>query len=233
MGELATLLRTGPTAIMGWPLPSQSEAAVYFHPVMSFLSNVPAVFSTAGNSFSNHRRDRGSLLNFYFFLGICLMASSCASIKPGAPWPDGAPPSKNFVHHYQMDKKNQRVQTKREYLHWVRRFYLGINLVPGWLKITDQVLGSLEEPRRSHVAEQLRHVGERIGSEWAKDNDVRLISTRSAVIWGQAVPEALNQDDLDNFLVLLDGDVEAMLTGKISGSDIGFERYYAYDFDSF
>lgn len=154
-------------------------------------------------------------------------------MKPGGPWPDGAQPKNNFVRYYRLDKNNKSVQSKKEYLYWVRRFYLGVNLVPGWLKITDQALEHLEEPRRSHAAEQLRQLGESISSEWAKDNGVRLINTKSAVIWGQAVLEALNQDDLDNFLVILAQDVEAMLAGKIMSSEISFERYYTYDFDSF
>ncbi len=125
------------------------------------------------------------------------------------------------------------MQTQEEYLYWVRRFYLGYSLVPGWLSITHQVLKPLDGEYRSLKSRELYDLGERIGSEWAKDNGVRLIDTRTTAIWGQAALEAVQRDDLDNFLRLLRDDVESLLGAQASVKDISFERYYRVEADPF
>jgi hypothetical protein len=184
---------------------------------------LPRYNSGAGNALFN----AGS--KYSAILGVLLVLTSCATIEPREPWPDGAAPRENFVRHFRGDRQNQQLQTEAEYLSWVRRFYLGNGFAPGWLAITEQVKKARGGDHREQVARQLYELGERIASEWARDNSLRLINTRSTAIWGQAAQEAARHRDLENFLPLMARDVDALLAGRIRCSDISFARYYAYD----
>jgi len=78
---------------------------------------------------------------------------------------------------------------------------------------------------------RLYHLGGRIGSEWAKDNNVRVLDTRNAAVWRDALIESLNQNDLDDYITRVEEDVENMYMGNLSREDIYFERYYEDDFE--
>lgn len=164
------------------------------------------------------------------FLAL-LILSSCSLTGGDEQWPEYAQPREFFVRAYEADSANQASQGLDNYLLWVTRFYNGLDPVPGWLEMSRQVLADMEEPRRAEVAERLYVLGGRIGAEWAKDNDTRLISSRMANVWRDALIEALNQDDIDNFLTRLEGDVDALLARELVGEEIYFERYYVDEFD--
>jgi hypothetical protein len=74
-------------------------------------------------------------------------------------------------------------------------------------------------------------LGRHIGGEWAKHNDVRRLNTRTAAVWRDALLEALRQNDLDAYLLRLEEDVAAMLSGQLGNDAIRFERYYVDEFD--
>lgn len=166
---------------------------------------------------------------------LCLLAllalSACALTGSGEDWPPGALPRDYFVDAYEADPINQASQELDNYLLWVGRFYQGMEPVPGWLAMTRQVLQRLEESPRRDVGNRLHELGGKIGAEWAKDNETRLISSRLVNVWRDALIEALNQDDLDNFLSRLEDDVDALLARELAGEEIYFERYYVDEFD--
>jgi hypothetical protein len=81
------------------------------------------------------------------------------------------------------------------------------------------------------VSSRLFELGRTISVEWAKSNEERLIDTRNAAVWRDALQEALSQGDLDNYLDRVDADVSAILAGSLAGEEIRFERYYVDEFD--
>ena len=163
-------------------------------------------------------------------LTLTLVLSSCSSF---GPWPGGAADRDYFEALYAEDEANQALQEEADYLYWIRRFYNGLNLVPGWNQASRQLLARVEEEQQAEVSDRLDILGRDIASEWAKDNRVRLINTRMVNIWRQALMEAIAQDDLLPFLDVLEADVNALLSGSLDGDDIYFERYYEDEFDDF
>ena len=164
-----------------------------------------------------------------FVLLALLVASGCA-VAP-VQWPAELPPVDYFRDYWQADEQNRQLQDEDDYLLWVQRFYLGYNMVPGWLAMTDQVRERLPPSEHAAVTARLNGLGRRIGAEWAKDNAVRKLNTGTAATWRDALLESLSRDDLYAYLDRLDQDVDALLSGTLSREDIRFERYYIDEFD--
>lgn len=162
---------------------------------------------------------------------LALLLAACASAPRVADWPTQIPPVSFYVDAWEADESNQQYQDLDEYLLWVRRFHEGYNIAPGWDQLTRQVLERIPASDHEEVSARLYSIGREISLEWAKDNEVRLIDTRNAAIWRDALQEALSQNDLDNYLDRVEEDVEAMLQGRLTHSDIEFERYYVDEFD--
>jgi len=159
------------------------------------------------------------------------LVAGCSLVAPELQWPENAYPRDYFEAAYEEDHLVQTYQTQDDYLLWVTRFYTGYSIAPGWQSLTEQVLERLEEPHRSVVAERLYHLGGRIGSEWAKDNAVRLLNTRNASVWRDALIESLDQGELDDYITRVEEDVESIFAGELDKEDIYFERYYVDEFD--
>ena len=166
-----------------------------------------------------------------FLILIVYCLSGCSLISTDLQWPESAYPQEYFLAAFRADEAAGQYQTEDEYLMWVSRFYNGFSLAPGWLNLTRQVVERLEEPYSSEVSERLYLLGGIIGSEWAKDNDVRLLDTRNASVWRDALIEALDQDDLDDYMNRVENDVASIMAGELTREDIYFERYYIDEFD--
>ena len=162
---------------------------------------------------------------------LLLWLGGCATQIDELAWPEMAYPREYFEAAFEEDELAQQYQTKADYLLWITHFYNGYSIAPGWISLTEQVKERLEEPYRSEVALRLYHLGGRIGSEWAKDNKVRVLDTRNAAVWRDALIESLNQNDLDDYITRVEEDVENMYVGNLSREDIYFERYYEDDFE--
>lgn len=162
---------------------------------------------------------------------LLVVLAGCAIRAPTPPWPDGAPSPELFRTEWRRSADVQRVQAEEDYLLWVSRFYTGNGAVPGWLDMTEQVLQRLPMEQHADISARLFELGGRIGREWAKDNTVRRLNTRSAGVWRDALLEALARDDLDAFLERLSADVDALLAGTLDNDAIRFERYYVDEFD--
>ena len=167
------------------------------------------------------------------FTAIVLLVG-CATTVDDIEWPEGAYPRAYFESAFQEDADAGKYQTLEDYLLWITRFYNGYSIAPGWLNLQAQVLERLEDPESDYAAEvmaRLYHLGGRIGSEWAKSNEVRLLNTRNAAVWRDALIESINQDDLDNYITRVENDVENILAGQLDKEAIYFERYYVDDFE--
>lgn len=166
------------------------------------------------------------------FIIILLSLSACISFNRD-DWPENLPDQELFIQAYQADTVNQALQTEDDYLYWVNRFYNGANLVPGWLGITSGVLERTDKPEYASVKAQMDSLGLRIGKEWARNNQIRLLNTRSASVWRDALLEALNQGELQKYLDILNQDVNDILSEKLDNEEIYFERYYIDEYDDF
>jgi hypothetical protein len=160
-----------------------------------------------------------------------LLLTACALRPPALVWPEGIPPQSVFRAEWRQTPANQSLQSEDNYLLWVTRFYEGFSGVPGWLDMTEQVLERLPASEHEWVAARLLELGGRIGREWAKDNAVRVLNTRSAAVWRDALLEALARDELEAYLDRLSQDVDALLAGELTNDLIRFERYYVDEFD--
>ncbi len=71
-----------------------------------------------------------------------------------------------------------------EEIDWFEKFMEGSYVVEGWNDITLHILDkiSLEEREKQQLV--LKKLGNRIGREWAKDNDIRKIDTIMLKKWG-------------------------------------------------
>ena len=166
-----------------------------------------------------------------FLIMILYCLSGCSLISTDQQWPESVYPQEYFLAAFRADEAAGQYQTEDDYLLWVNRFYNGYSLAPGWLNLTRQVLERLEEPYSSEVSERLYIIGGIIASEWAKDNDVRLLDTRNASVWRDALVEALDRGDLDNYMIRVENDVASIMAGELAREDIYFERYYIDEFD--
>jgi hypothetical protein len=173
----------------------------------------------------------GSLnIRLLFLIPLFLFLGACVLHEPVTEWPDGIPARAFFVEQWQQDAVNRDIQPIEDYLLWINRFYQGFNLVPGWLQVIDRVSSRVAVEESATVRLQLEGLGRRIGSEWAKDNQVRKLNTRMAAVWRDALIEALAQDDLQAYIARMSQDVEGIMAGALQGDDIQFERYYLDEF---
>ncbi|MAM71688.1 MAG: hypothetical protein CMP91_11155 [Gammaproteobacteria bacterium] len=152
--------------------------------------------------------------------------SACSIFVPGGPWPSDLPPRQYFVDYYQASPDNHEYQEQDEYLNWVRVFYQGNALSPGWHLLTEELLFESEAARHEEYSLKMANLGRQISAEWAKGNEVRLIDTRCASIWRDALIEAIERDDLDNYIARFENDVNAILGRELDKEEISRERYY-------
>lgn len=164
-------------------------------------------------------------------LTMVLLVMGCATTVDDLEWPEGAYPRGYFEAAFQEDAAAQQYQTQDNYLLWITRFYNGYSIAPGWLNLMAQVRERTEEPQRSEVNERLYHLGAIIGSEWAKTSEVRLLNTRNASVWRDALVESINVGDLDDYVTRVENDVQSILDGDLDKEEIYFERYYFDEFD--
>lgn len=165
---------------------------------------------------------------------LLLQLSGCTLLMPAGSWPEGLPPREYFVDYYQASEDNHAYQSLDDYLYWIQVFYEGNALSPGWIHLSSELVFEAEEDRKVTYARKMQTLGRLIAAEWAQNNNVRLIDTRCASIWRDALLEAVSRDDLDNYIQRFEADVNAILAGELSKGDIQLERYYEVEeFDFF
>ena len=159
----------------------------------------------------------------------CALLVSCSSMEPAQTPPDAAE-DPWFAAQYEQDDANQAVQERQEYLSWIQRFYNGMNRIPGWQFMSEQVVEKAPVDEQAEVSQRLNSLGRVIAAEWAKDNRVRLITTRMVNIWRQALEEAVSQEELLPYLEQVETDIERLLAERLPPEEIEFERYFIDEF---
>gem|GEM_PF-2861353 len=117
--------------------------------------------------------------------------------EPAAAQPDTAvsfyrPRPEDFRPCYEADSANAEVQSWEQYWRWVTIFYAGNIIARGWLDECAHLIEGIEEhPRRTELITLLNDLGQRAAGEWAKDNGVRLISSRDVFGWREDLRAAV------------------------------------------
>jgi hypothetical protein len=74
---------------------------------------------------------------------------------------------------------NQTLQTREEYLGWIKSFYTGTLLYPtGWFDVQERVLSTSSPENVDAFGPRIEEMGRLIAAEWAKENSARAIDNR-------------------------------------------------------
>lgn len=149
-------------------------------------------------------------------LAICLLGSGCSiAPRPGLEWPDGIPPRDYFIERYRNDAANHDLQSEREYLSWVRRFYEGWEIYPfGWLDMQKDVIGLIAADQADAALEKLHSAGLIIATDWARHNTIHRITTRVLALWGEVIEVALGDGKADAAIDLITQDARDLVEGE-------------------
>ncbi len=158
-------------------------------------------------------------------LFCALLLASCITSNL-ANWPDSIPGQRVFIDAYSADEENQHRQSQTEYLQWVLNFYQG-NLAyqSGWGAIQAFVFEAPTAEPGTRMNDQLSRLGIAIGSEWAKDNDIRLIDSRMLSLWGSTIQLAPNHEKQQQSIEVIAVDVSQLLQGNLRKEDVQESRY--------
>ena len=158
---------------------------------------------------------------------MLLLFALASCITPNMhEWPDDLPKINLFVNAYRSDVANQALQSEQGYLEWILGFYQGTVLYPtGWLDVERQLLNSTEAEQKAVLALRLRDLGILIATEWAKDNESRLIDSRMLALWGSCLQLIQGTDARFAAIDLVSQDIEALFEGTLQKTDIVEARY--------
>ena len=105
------------------------------------------------------------------------------------------PVEKEFKNVYEKDVRNKQVQRWNEYWDWIKKFYGGTWLSKGWNQRADKLLAVVTDSEAcEQVATELNRLGKLVAGEWAKDNNVRKITTGDVRKWGKALNQARDKE---------------------------------------
>ncbi len=106
-----------------------------------------------------------------------------------------SPRAEDFRAPFDRDPINAGRQTWDEYWGWIKAFYAGNLLSKGW---TDRARWLLDDVKsaaeRDRLRARLNVLGREIGAEWAKDYDVRKLSSADLLTWGKMLEQAREDD---------------------------------------
>lgn len=168
-----------------------------------------------------------SISRFIVTYVLVLLLGACMS-GPRQEWPAQLPNQQVFEAAFVADQANGAVQTEADYLLWVKRFYLGWALYPnGWEWLTATVLDATPDAlERDRLRRQMAGIGQKIGSEWAKDSQHRSINTSHLIVWGNAVRLAVKDGSQAMLADKIGADVDELRAQALRPSQIEMDRYF-------
>lgn len=195
-------------------------------------NSINTVYRPNLNKFTHHQALMRTLLVIF-----CLFMQACTLLPNKHDWPTNIPPMQQFV--VECKKNSASCETSdstKQFLMWVKRFYLGSIFYPtGWIEMTDLLTATLpNDAKKQEIRQNLDKLGLKIVQEWAKKNDERLITSQNIAIWGGALRTSALKNEQANYIRLVEQDVELMLAKQLSSEEINSERYYPVeDYDNF
>ena len=174
-------------------------------------------------------------LTIVLFLVMASLVGCIGTPPSRAEWPNNLPPRSLYETAWAQDPENQMVQSLDGYLRWVLRFYQGWPVYDyGWLDITHDVLASIDDiEKQERVAPRLIEMGRVVSIEWSKDSSDRYIRTPTISIWGDALREAVNRDDVQTLVGKIFEDIDQLANRQLGLEDITLDRYYDIEEEDF
>ena len=100
-------------------------------------------------------------------VAIFMLLSACAS-RQQVEWLPDLPDRAFFEAAYSEDSVNQTLQTREEYLGWIKSFYTGTLLYPtGWFDVQERVLSTSSPENVDAFGPRIEEMGRLIAAEWA------------------------------------------------------------------
>ena len=160
-------------------------------------------------------------------LVLFVLFGCSSSPKVADDWPAEIPSRDLFIQVYESDASNQEVQTREDFLVWVKRFYQGwVVYDHGWLKISQDLLEKLPMDQRPVASNRIAEIGLEIAPDWAKEMKDRYIFTNMVAVWGEGLLEALNRGKVFQYMDLVEQDLQLLEQRKITRQDISIQRYF-------
>lgn len=78
-----------------------------------------------------------------------------------------------------------------EELKWYNKFQKGGLFFDGWQDISEDVVAKVPEEEKLKTRVTMQVLGDKIGTEWCKNNDIRKISTDMLKEWGSQLRKAV------------------------------------------
>lgn len=96
---------------------------------------------------------------------------------------------------------------------WFVTFLEGNFFADGWQEISDDILVKISSADREQKQYVLARLGNKIGREWCKDNDVRKIDTLMLKKWGHRLRSTAKNEPhlLAEVLESIDGEIDSLL----------------------
>lgn len=73
---------------------------------------------------------------------------------------------------------------------WFETFQRGTFFAPGWREITARLIEKTPQTLKEKIKQELDALGNRIGCEWSRDNDIRKIDNTMIAKWGNMLRQA-------------------------------------------
>lgn len=163
----------------------------------------------------------------HFLLCCAALLAACASTGP-IDWPAELPEREFFETAYRTDLANQPLQTRREYLGWIKSFYTGTVIYPtGWFDIQARFLATAAPENVEGLEPRIEELGMLIAAEWAKENSGRAIDNRLLALWGSTLQAATPGQQRLEVFELVFSDVRRLLAKELDKTEIADSRYDA------
>ncbi len=91
--------------------------------------------------------------------------------------------------HYQAEAADYSNLNSDEY-EWFSKFLYGTFYSDGWYSITNDLLVKIPQNELETQRAELKRLGDKIGREWARNNEIRKIDTSMLKQWGNKLKEA-------------------------------------------
>ena len=104
--------------------------------------------------------------------------------------------------------------TSKKEEEWYKKFQEGTFLVKGWKSRMKELLRGFDDSDKASMGDLLANLGEKIGREWSKDNEIRRIDTTLLQQWGENLRTAKKdgRDGLKSEIRKIDAEVDDILT---------------------
>ena len=96
---------------------------------------------------------------------------------------------------------------------WFLKFVEGTFYADGWDEIANDILVKLSGDERQEKQEKLNELGNKIGREWCKNNDIRKIDTDMLRKWGSMLRSTAQDDPhlIAEVIDDIDGEVNSLI----------------------